>query len=89
MGSTVPVSLDIYPIPITHRSNQVSDMNKIKVIVGKGPILFAIIYLEAKVGRNIAGLDGREVVSDDLGRGDLTTLSINNCNPPTRKQTNK
>lgn len=54
----VPVSLDIYPIPIAHRSNQVSDMNKIKVIVGEWPILFAIIYLEAKVGRDIAGLNG-------------------------------
>lgn len=55
--------------PVWDAASHGPDVNKVKGVVWKCPFLVDIVNLEFAVGRDKAGLDGREIHTEDVSRG--------------------
>lgn len=66
--------------PVGDAASHGTDVNKVEAAVWECPFLVDIVHFEFAVGRNKAGLDGREVDAEDIsGRmlvGELTTQDL-------------
>lgn len=56
-------------VPRLNTLGQVTDVDEVEGVGLESPLALSIVDLEATVGGNPVGLDGRQVDSDDLSRG--------------------
>lgn len=67
-------------MPVRNRSSHVADVDVVKLIVVKGPLLVNVINLELAVRGNKVGLDWRQVDADGACRwiqvGEFTAMLV-------------